>query len=273
MGDATISRSAQGVLLIRAELTSLGVIDDPYARQMLPANGRRVLRAFAWPGMWRVARLSTTPSLAVRTIFFDGFVRDAIAAGIRQVVVLAAGYDSRAWRLAQPGVAFFEVDRAATQADKRGRAPTGGPGFVAADVTDERLVELLAAAGVRADEPVAFVVEGLVVYLEPAGVAHLFTRLAAFSAPRSRIAISFDSGFSNKPLMRRVMTAYYRGRERFRFRLAADEIPAYLTATGWTVTEQVTPADLAPATLAGTRLAGVVVDNPSNLVVAERTTA
>jgi methyltransferase (TIGR00027 family) len=191
MGDATISRSAQGVLLIRAELTSLGVIDDPYARQMLPANGRRVLRAFAWPGMWRVARLSTTPSLAVRTVFFDGFVRDAIAAGIRQVVVLAAGYDSRAWRLAQPGVAFFEVDRAATQADKRGRAPAGGPVFVAADVTDERL----------------------------------------------------------------------------------DEIPAYLAATGWTVTEQVTPADLAPATLAGTRLAGVVVDNPSNLVVAERTTA
>lgn len=273
MGDATISRSAQGVLLIRAELSSLGVIDDPYARQMLPANGRRVLSVFEWPGMWRVARLSTTPSLAVRTIFFDGFVRDAITAGIRQVVVLAAGYDTRAWRLAQPGITFFEVDRAPTQADKRSRAPAGGPVFVAADVTDERLVGLLGAAGVRSDEPVAFVIEGLVVYLEPAEVEGLFTRLAGFSAPRSRVGISFDSGFSNKPVMRRIMTAYYRGRERFRFRLAAGEIPAYLAATGWTVTEQATPGDLAPAALAGTRLAGVVVDNPSSLVVAERPTA
>jgi methyltransferase (TIGR00027 family) len=46
----------------------------------------------------------------VRTQWFDAAVQRAIADGITQVVVIAAGYDTRAYRLGQPGVKFYEVD-------------------------------------------------------------------------------------------------------------------------------------------------------------------
>jgi methyltransferase (TIGR00027 family) len=129
MTQPTVSSSAVNVALVRAHLTSLGVVDDPYARQMLPPNHRRVASALQLPGLRRLGQ-SSFPYLAARTLLFDRFVRDALDGGVRQVVVLGAGFDSRAWRLARPGVTFFEVDQPATQADKRTRAPDGGPVYV-----------------------------------------------------------------------------------------------------------------------------------------------
>ena len=91
------------VALARTHLTSLGVVNDPYARQMLPPNHRRVAAALQLPGLRRLGRYSTVPYLAARTLFFDTFISDALDDGLLQVVVLGAGYDSRAWRMARPG--------------------------------------------------------------------------------------------------------------------------------------------------------------------------
>jgi methyltransferase (TIGR00027 family) len=271
MGETNISRSAVGVLLVRAYLTSLGVVDDPLARQMLPPKARRVLAWLQLPGLWRLARRSSNPYLATRTLFFDQFVGEAMDDGVRQVVVLAAGYDSRAWRMARPGVTFFEVDRPATQADKRTRAPAGGPRYVPADVTDPGLMEMLANAGLRADEPIAFVVEGLTVYMAQGDVADLFAGLSEFASPGSRLAVSFESGFQRQPFMRRVMTAYYRrSGETYRFRLRAEDAPAFMSAAGWTVDDVLTPARLAAAFLADTKLAGVKIDTPSFLLIGKK---
>jgi methyltransferase (TIGR00027 family) len=77
-----------------------------------------------------------------------------------QVVVIAAGYDSRSWRMACAGVTFFEVDQPATQADKRAKAPEGGPVYVTADHRPPAADEL-AEVGFRSQEPTAFTVEGL----------------------------------------------------------------------------------------------------------------
>jgi methyltransferase (TIGR00027 family) len=270
VGEANISRSALAVLLYRAHLTSLGVIDDPLARQMLSPKARRPFAFLQLPGMWRLARRSTA-YLATRTVFFDRFVGEAIDDGFRQVVILAAGYDSRAWRMARPGVTFFEVDRPATQADKRTRAPAGGPIYVPADVTEQRLMEMLENAGLRADEPIAFVVEGLTVYMTQADVADLFARLFEFASPGSRVAVSFESGFQNKRLMRRVMNAYYRrSGETFRFRLRPEDAPAFMSAAGWTVDDLLMPARLAPAFLGGTKLAGAKVNTSAFLVVGKK---
>ncbi|MHB8328179.1 MAG: class I SAM-dependent methyltransferase [Acidimicrobiales bacterium] len=59
--------------------------------------------------------------LGVRTRFFDERVLDAISSGTDQVVIIGAGYDTRALRFRSPGVRFFEVDHPATQVDKRRR--------------------------------------------------------------------------------------------------------------------------------------------------------
>ncbi|HEY7137494.1 MAG TPA: SAM-dependent methyltransferase [Acidimicrobiia bacterium] len=270
MAEERVSRSAQGVLFIRAQLASLGVVDDTLAREFLPTNARRPLSWLQLPGLWRLARRSSGPYLAVRTIFFDRFVEQAIATGTRQVVILAAGYDSRSWRFARPGVSFFEVDRRATQADKRRRAPAGGPVYVPADVTDERLVELLADAGLRADEPTAYVVEGLVVYLDERDVADLLARLFECCPVGSRLAVSFEDGFEDRPLTRRLMTAYYRGRETYRFRLRREDAPTFVSAAGWAVEEVAPAVDLAPTSLHDTRLSGANVRSGPFFVVATR---
>lgn len=67
--------------------------------------------------------------------------------------------------MAREGVTFFEVDQPATQADKRARAPEGGPVYVPADATDPRLTDKLSEAGFQPQEPTAFMVEGLTIYL------------------------------------------------------------------------------------------------------------
>lgn len=85
--------------------------------------------------------------------FFYSVVDEALDDGARQVLVVGAGYDSRAWRLARPGVTYFEVDQPATQEDKRAKAPEGGPVYVSADVADAQLDEKLLEAGFQTEEP------------------------------------------------------------------------------------------------------------------------
>jgi methyltransferase (TIGR00027 family) len=271
MAPTPVSRSATLVTLARAHLTWMGVVNDPYALQMLPWNRKWLATALRLPGLRRLSQHSTFPYLAARTRFFDHFVSNALEGGIRQVVVLAAGYDSRSWRMARPGVTFFEVDQPATQADKRSRAPEGGPIYVAADVTDSSLVDKLVAASFRMGEPTAFIVEGLAIYLTEDQVADLLRTLAHLSAPGSQLAVSFESGFPRKPITRRVTAAYYgRGGETFRFRLPLDDADAFLSKAGWVVDDVVNSAGLTNTFLSGTKLNGINLNSTAFAIVAQK---
>src|SRR5581483_1972456 len=96
------------------------IIDDPFAAPLVRAVGIdffiRVLDGEIKPtdtGEPGEVELQTeTDSLAVRTRFFDDFFLHATAAGIGQAVILAAGLDARAYRLAwPPGTVVYEVDQ------------------------------------------------------------------------------------------------------------------------------------------------------------------
>jgi methyltransferase (TIGR00027 family) len=132
--------------------------------------------------------------LGLRTVTLDDDVRRAIAAGIRQIVILGAGLDTRAARLATPGVRFFEVDHPATQEDKRERLakvagyPIDAASFVTCDFEREDFLDRLAAAGHRASEPSFFVWEGVVYYLTEAAVRATCTRIASGCHPVTRLA-------------------------------------------------------------------------------------
>ncbi len=114
--------------------------------------------------------LPDNPTIPIRTRFFDDALLRALADGqVRQVVLLAAGMDARAFRLDLPVV--YEVDRpallelkdarlAAASAEPRCRRVTVG-----ADLTDQ-WAELVVQAGFDAAEPSAFLAEGLLGYLE-----------------------------------------------------------------------------------------------------------
>jgi methyltransferase (TIGR00027 family) len=133
--------------------------------------------------------------LLARTRLFDRCVFEAIERGARQMVVVGAGYDDRALRFRSPGVRFFELDQPATQADKRERLEALGAAgdalvFIPADFGRDSVGTVLADAGHDAAQPTLFVVEGLVVYLEPDQIVELLRSLRERAAAGSELAIS-----------------------------------------------------------------------------------
>jgi methyltransferase (TIGR00027 family) len=248
----------------------MGVINDPFAQQMLHPGWAGAAWVLRLPGLGCLGRNRSFAYLGARTCFYDQFIADAIDEGVHQVVVLGAGYDSRAWRLARPGVTFYEVDLPATQADKRTRAPEGGPIYVPADVTGPSLGEALTDAGFQSDESTAFTAEGLTMYFTEQQVTHLLSVLSELSGLGSRLAVNFGVGFEQQGSQRgrvgrRVLAA---GGEELRFRLTPADATQYMTNTGWTIDEMLSGPELRDKYVGGTKLAAVNVTTSGFAVAA-----
>ena len=133
-------------------------------------------------------------NMAVRTKFFDDFFTEATAAGIRQVVILASGLDSRAYRLQWPaGTVVYEVDqpqviefKTQTLADI-GAEPTTDRRAVAIDLRFD-WPAALKKAGFDEAQPTAWSAEGLFGYLPPEAQDRLIDTITELSAPGSRFA-------------------------------------------------------------------------------------
>jgi methyltransferase (TIGR00027 family) len=137
--------------------------------------------------------------VVARTVFLDELVMTACADGARQVVLLGAGFDTRAFRLPwPPGVHCFELDTPDVLASKEQvlAAQHAVPGCaritVPGDLRDD-WPAALRVAGLRPDQPTAWVAEGLLVYLSPDDVDELLDRVTSLSAPGSRLGLTFRS--------------------------------------------------------------------------------
>jgi methyltransferase (TIGR00027 family) len=222
-------------------------------------------------------RNSAFTYVAARTRFYDDAVTRAIEEGITQVVVIAAGYDSRAWRLARPGVRFFEVDHPATQTDKRQRAPEGGPTFVPVDFAVDSLRTRLTESGFTPEAPTIFTLEGLTVYLTEQQVRDLLQSLRELSAPASRIAVNFGLGTEPPSNHRNGRTAPFRRAalalqgEPIVFRLPLAAARDFVASTGWTVSRLITTPDLIKHYLPDTDLPARNINPAAYAVEATRT--
>lgn len=238
------SRSAQAVAVERAVLTDLGAIDDPYAGRLLDPAMARIL--------WGVRHLLprsvrcrsvTLAGLAARVRWHDHVVVAAMDDGVDQIVIVGAGYDSRAWRLTRDGVRFFELDHPLTQADKQSRAPhDGGPVFVPADLAAVSAAEALVDGGLDPSRPAVFVLEGLTMYLTEDAVRRQFTDLASIAAPCSRLTTDFyppqDAGSNQNRRQNLVQRAARSGSgETLRCTLDRDDARSLVELTGWMVTD------------------------------------
>jgi methyltransferase (TIGR00027 family) len=131
----------------------------------------------------------------LRTRFFDDYLLDACAAGCRQVVILAAGLDARAFRLAWgEGVNLFEVDLPGLLSFKeRVLAATTARPLCRRVVVPVDLCgawpAALYSAGFRVEQPTAWLAEGLLMYLTAECNDRLLARIATLSAPGSRLAM------------------------------------------------------------------------------------
>jgi methyltransferase (TIGR00027 family) len=136
---------------------------------------------------------------ASRTKHFDDFFIAAGAAGIRQVVILAAGLDARAWRLPwvsdtvvyeidQPKVLEFKAETLRAGLPKHPAQPAARDVAVPIDLRQD-WPTALGQAGFDASEPTAWLAEGLLPYLPAAAQDLLFDRIQELSAADSRIAV------------------------------------------------------------------------------------
>jgi methyltransferase (TIGR00027 family) len=246
MREGRPSRTAANIALARAWLTRAGIVDDPYARLFLSPRQADVERLLWWSRRTRLGQRAFA-YLAARTRFYDAVVTDALDAGIDQVVLLGAGYDTRAWRLARPGVRYYEVDHPATQTAKRAHAPEGdGPTYVPAELAAVSLNEVLTEAGVQPSQPSVICCEGLTMYLTPVAVKQLLCSAAAIAPRGSRLGVEFGAAVAadrDPHRLLRLVTRMWHRRAGEPIITGMDPSTArdLLTESGWTI-EEILPA-------------------------------
>ena len=207
------------------------------------ARSRRmvsVYEAFDWmmPGQFE--------AFGHRKAFFDRQVREGIDAAATQILILGAGYDTLAWRLAPEftGVNFFEIDHPATACRKaKGLEQMGRRDnlhLIPEDLSKRKLVDVMEANDTW--DPTAqtvIVAEGLLMYLPPEAVHDLFGQCAAITGTGSRMAFTYiNRGGDGRPDIGRwtrlVLWILKVSGEPWLWSMRPEELGPFLDKNGWT---------------------------------------
>jgi methyltransferase (TIGR00027 family) len=200
----SVGATALGVAAARAVETARddALIRDEFAYLLVATAGPQWAQMASSDPEWiaedeefRALHEMSRDYQAVRTHYFDDFFHAAMRAGIRQVVILAAGLDSRAYRLQWPaGTTVFEIDQPkvleykTSTLDAHGAQPQARRVPVPVDLRND-WPAALADAGFDATAPTAWLAEGLLPYLPAEAQDRLFQLVTAHSAAGSRIAV------------------------------------------------------------------------------------
>jgi methyltransferase (TIGR00027 family) len=215
-----VGKTALGVAMVRARETRRAdrLFDDPYAEAFLTAAPQAFLEERQVPDTGAGARGLATLGAAfsvhgvLRTRFFDDYLRSSASDGCRQVVLLAAGLDTRGYRLDWPlGTRLFELDLPdvlsfkTTVLAEQSAVPRCQHTVVPADL-GEHWVSELTRAGFDPTQPTAWLAEGLLIYLSANQAGQLFTGIGDLSAPGSQL--SFEQGsIASNALLTEAQTA------------------------------------------------------------------
>jgi len=188
-----------------AGLSHIPGFRDPTARVFLSEKAKLNLAkaetAFrqGQPGIRTEMARTMADMIALRTAAIDDAVRDAIASGAKQLVIVGAGYDGRAWRMPElTGVKVFEVDHPATQSEKRARAQVlpsahGIVSFVSMNFELESLDTALDRAGHDRSLPTCWIWEGVVMYLRRDVMRATLADIARRTAPGSTLIVNYHT--------------------------------------------------------------------------------
>ncbi|GAA1939669.1 class I SAM-dependent methyltransferase [Amycolatopsis minnesotensis] len=195
---SSVGATATMAAMVRAIATRAdrSLIDDPFAEPLVRAVGVDILTRLAAGEVVPDGLVGqmTIDVAKVRAKFYDEFFLDATNAGITQVVILASGLDSRAYRLPWPsGTVVYEVDQPQVVEFKTsalaglGAAPTADRRVAAVDLRED-WPAALRAAGFDPRLSTAWSAEGLLGYLPPEAQDSLLDTITELSAPGSRVA-------------------------------------------------------------------------------------
>ena len=252
----SVGATATMVAAGRARATRSALIDDPFAEPLVRAVGVDFFTRWARgeldsadvdvPGAaWGMQRM--TDMLAARTRYIDAFFAATAAAGVRQVVILAAGLDARGYRLPwAPGTTVFEIDQPEVIEFKTatitglGAEPTADVRAVAIDLRHD-WPSALRAAGFDSDRPAAWAAEGLLGFLPPEAQDRLLDSITALSADGSQLVA--EVFLNSSPNLQALNGATQKWREQgldvelenLGFPGERNDAASYLENSGWQV--------------------------------------
>ena len=226
------------------------LFDDPYASALAGPDGISYMEALELaarpPGAPGPVQ---NPYLAMRTRFFDDFLVQAVAAAsARQLVMVAAGLDSRAFRLDwPPGMRLFELDRPqvldAKQEilDRLAARPRCDRRPVGVDLLVD-WEDPLIAAGFDDQAPSIWLIEGLFPYLDEAAADAVLRQSARLATAGSRLGTDIvGRSMLESPWTRSYIDALARANAPWRW--GTDQPEAFLEARGWSATAALRPGD------------------------------
>jgi methyltransferase (TIGR00027 family) len=169
------SLTAAGIALVRAIESERPVEEricyDPFARRFVPTWMYRFFGFFIRTGHTERRGPGVNGFLAARERYIDDVLQTFLSDGLQQLVILGAGYDSRAYRWDMSGTRVFEVDHPATQADKLvklrnifGKIPEHVM-YVPVDFNTQSLGDCLPEAGYDSSQKTLFIWQGVTMYL------------------------------------------------------------------------------------------------------------
>jgi len=228
--------------MIRPGLNLAALVKVPLLRRFVPATVERLLPGGLW---FEIARIRG----------MDDFVREEVAAGVRQVVILGAGLDSRAYRMPELATTtVFEVDHPVTAAYKRERVaavigdPPANVRYVEIDFASEDLATVMTAHGHEAGERSAAVWSGVAPYLEPAAVDATLAWVAA-QAPDSAVIFDYcwqellDGALDDRPGARNLRRRVAAQGEPLRFGIPRGTVEEFLADRGLELVEEIDAAE------------------------------
>ncbi|GGW63949.1 hypothetical protein GCM10010503_46370 [Streptomyces lucensis JCM 4490] len=207
-------------------------LSDPHAVLLSTPRSRTMAREALAAG-------GTVGSVIVRGRFGDIALGRAVAEGIGQVVCLAAGSDTRAWRLPLPaGTRFFEIDLPGQlEAKEQLLAPvrdrlTCRRVRLSEDLRSGTWPQRLTAAGYTPDEPAVWIIEGLLPYLRTEHFTRLLDDVAKMSGHGSVLLIDAPhADYFRDPANERFL-AFMRARGSA-FQLGLEDFGGFLGSRGW----------------------------------------
>jgi methyltransferase (TIGR00027 family) len=202
-------------------------------------------------------------SIVARVRFFDDFVKKSIDEGIEQLVILGAGYDSRAYRIeGLKKIKTFEVDHPATQNIKInkikmifGSSPSHVV-YVPCNLETEDFGQRLIDMGYNQHVKTLFLMEGVLMYLQPKVVDDILSVVVKNSGKNSSILFDYFpqsavDGSSKLEVGRNIRNQVSQLGEPFKFGINEGTVETFLTQRGFTQVCNVTIEDCKKAYFQG----------------------
>jgi methyltransferase (TIGR00027 family) len=253
------SSTAEGIALVRAIEASrpegARICYDPIARALIPTLSYTLSKLVIDSGIYARISQGAMEFITARERYIDDFLKASLSEGLDQVVLLGAGFDTRAYRIAGiEKTRVFEIDHPATQAVKLKRLKKvidpipGHVTFIPVDFNTQTLSERLHASSYAEQGKTLFIWQGVTMYLAPESMDSTLAFIAQHSGPGSALIFDYFSNEflrdTSRPEVKRLRRIVQAANEEFLFGIDQGQAEPFLTRRGFCEVRSATPEDL-----------------------------